>query len=118
MLRSLGDSPPHEEVRAKAGKAPLSLLYCEECLTNAHSACCNVVSDTPWIVRLHCLNVTDHPSWFVCSECTSQRKRMYDASKVNKHNKKFHAVSNKKARFSSDDFNDSFADTPYISENN
>ena len=81
-----------------AGSAPYSLLHCAECLMNLHASNCKCHATYPWLLCLECPKNSNHISWWVCTECTSERKAMQTLTQLTKHNKMYHGVTKKRTR--------------------
>ena len=74
-------------VKAAAGQAPWSILYCPRC-PNIISSGYKQDFKYGWSLKLKCS--TCLTSWWVCRLCASQRTHLTENSQLARHHRKFH----------------------------
>ena len=74
-------------VKAAAGQAPWSLLFCPRC-PNTIASGYEQDFKYQWSLKLKCSSC--QKSWWVCRLCTSQRIHLTENPQLARHNRKFH----------------------------
>ena len=79
--------PITSEVKGTAG---LKLLDCDECQEDSEAKTYVTHQEHQWCIKVQCRQHPTHKAWWVCTTCSTRRKKMVNDSQIQRHNRIYH----------------------------